>query len=115
MTVRPHLNEAHNNRRRPEKDSRRPTGEFSAHSPKVSRVRGAVILELLSVNQKGASRSYSQRAFIEKPGMLPGLRDVPLQRLGDLVLRNRSHNLLDDLSVLKQQQCGNSLNAIPAR
>ena len=115
LTVRPHLDKTNNGRRTPEKDSRRPAGEFSAHSSKISRVRGAVILELLSVNQKGASRSYSQRAFIEKPGMLPALRDVPLQRLGDLVLRNRSHNLLDDLSVLKQQQCGNSLNAIPAR
>src|SRR6266566_449055 len=66
LTVRPHLDKTNNGRRTPEKDSRRPAGEFSAHSSKISRIRGAVILELLSVNQKGASRSYSQRAFIEK-------------------------------------------------
>ena len=103
MTVRPHLDKTNNGGRTPEKDSRRPAGEFSAHSSKISRSTGAVILELLSVNQKGASRSYSQRAFIEKPGMLPALRDMPLQRLGDLLFRHCSHNLLDDLSVFKQQ------------
>src|SRR5260370_34983213 len=56
MTVRPHLDKTKNDRRPPEKDSRRPAGEFSAHSSKISRITGAVILELLSVNQKGASR-----------------------------------------------------------
>ena len=115
MTVRPHLDKTNNDRRTPEKDSRRPAGEFSAHSSKISRSIGAVILELLSVNQKGASRSYSQRAFIEKPGMRPALRDVPLQRLSDLFFRHCSHDLFYDLAVLEQQQCRDSLNAIPAR
>src|SRR6266404_5034738 len=41
--------------------------------------------------------------------------DVPLQRLGDLLLRYSSHNLLDDLPILEQQQRGDSLHAIASR
>src|SRR6266403_511492 len=43
------------------------------------------------------------------------LRQVPVQRLGDLVLRHRSHDLFHNLPVLEQQQCRDSLHAIPAR
>src|SRR6266702_2641846 len=43
------------------------------------------------------------------------LRDVPLQCLGDLLLRHCYHDLLDDLPVLEQQQSRDSLHAIAPR
>src|SRR6266705_1070364 len=43
------------------------------------------------------------------------LPDVPFQRLGNHLFRHCSHDLLDNLPVLEQQQRRDSLNAIPPR
>lgn len=114
MAVSPHLDKTNNDRRTPEKDSRRPAGEFSAHSAMISRITGAVILGLF-ICQSKRRVAILLATRLHRKGMRPALRDVPLQRLGDLLLRHRSYDLLDDLPVLEQQQRGNSLNAIPAR
>src|SRR6266566_8212588 len=61
LTVRPHLDKTNNGRRTPEKDSRRPAGEFSAHSSKISRIRGASFLNsYLSI--KKARRDLTRNA-----------------------------------------------------
>jgi len=70
----------------------------------------AMVGETMEANEKSGRLD-----LFEAPRSALNLRDVPLQRLGNLLLRHCSHDLLDDLSVLEQQQGGDSLHAIAAR
>jgi len=65
-----------------------------------------------SPNKKGAPHSVARHAL---PYFLLRSPDVTFQRFGDHLFRHRSHNLLDDLPVLEQQQRRYSLNAIAPR
>ena len=69
----------------------------------------AVVGETMEANKNRDATIRSDRGA---PRLLFKLSDVPLQRLGDLLLGHCSHDLLDNLSVLEQQQRGDSLNAI---
>ena len=69
----------------------------------------AVVGETMEANKNRDATIRSDRGA---PRLLFKLSDVPLQRLGDLLLGHCSDDLLDNLSVLEQQQRGDSLNAI---
>src|SRR5882724_3776184 len=56
-----------------------------------------------ALGETAAQKNRAPRTTRDAPHFPSHLRDVPFQRLGNLLLWHRSHNLFDDLPILKQQ------------
>ena len=79
---------------------------------------------------KGKGRAMKARPLKIQPPLIPtsserGLRagcgwcsrcrcEVALKRLGDLLFRHRADDLLDYLSILENEKCGNAANVVAA-
>src|SRR5213080_234084 len=96
---------------------------FSSFAAQVQRTCAIGLLVAISLMSAFSStpESKQKKARRTLPRGTPSLAsssnypDVPFQRLGDLLFGHCTHNLLDDLPVLEQQQRRDSLHTISAR
>src|SRR5438477_11361254 len=92
---------------------------FAAQVQRTCAIGLLVAISLMSAFSSAPESKQKRRAALFRATRLGNfalkLSDVPFQSLGNLLFGHRSHDLLDDLPILEQQQRRDSLHTISAR